>query len=66
MLARNQFEELKELAQWIDVRTAGLSLPSDERSLLAAGYFDVAFEHHVSILHLHSSELYGSTLALLH
>lgn len=56
---------LVELVQWIDEHTSGLSLPADERSLIAIGCFDVAIEHQAAIALLHSSELYGSTLALL-
>ncbi len=50
---------------WIDQHTSGLTLPADERSLLAIGCFDVALEHQAAIALLHSSELYGSALALL-
>ena len=56
---------LNDLVQWIDDNTAGLSLPADERSQLAVGCFDVALEHQAAIALLHSSELYGSMLALL-
>ena len=57
--------ELVDLVGWIDDHTAGLSLPTDERSQLAVGCFDVALEHQAAITLLHSSELYGSMLALL-
>lgn len=56
---------LLELVHWIDVHTAGLSLPADERSQLAIGCFDVALEHQASVAVLHSTELYGSMLALV-
>jgi hypothetical protein len=56
---------LIDLVGWIDDHTAGLSLPADERSQIAIGCFDVALEHQAAISLLHSSELYGSMLALL-
>lgn len=56
---------LLELVHWIDVHTAGLRLPADERSQLAIGCFDVALEHQASVTVLHSTELYGSMLALV-
>jgi hypothetical protein len=65
MQAPRQYEALKELIQWIDERTSGLSLPADERTQLAVGCFDVALEHQAAIVLLHNSELYGSVLSLL-
>ena len=56
---------LLDLMRWIDDHTSGLILPADERSQLAIGCFDVALEHQAAITLLHSSELYGSMLALL-
>lgn len=65
MLAEAEFTELCELIRWIDDHTAGLSLPADERTQVAVGCFDVALEHQAAITLLHSSELYGSVLAML-
>jgi hypothetical protein len=56
---------LVDVISWIDEHTSGVTLPADERSLLAAGCFDVAIEHQAAIAVLSSSELYGSMLALL-
>ena len=56
---------LVELIAWIDEHTSGLTLPADERAMLAAGCFDVALEHQAAIALLHSSALHGSMLALL-
>jgi hypothetical protein len=50
---------------WIDLHTSGLELPADERSLLAVGCYDFAIEHQAAIALLVSSELYGSSFALL-
>ena len=50
---------------WIDEHTSGLTLPADERHMLAAGCFDVALEHQGGIAVLYSSELLGSMLAML-
>ena len=60
-----EHKSLVELISWIDLHTSGLSLPSDEKSLLAAGCFDVALEHQAAIALLYSSSLHGSMLALL-
>lgn len=61
------FEYLKliKLIEWIDINTSGITLPADERSLLATGCFDVAIEHQAAIASLHSVELFGSMFALL-
>jgi hypothetical protein len=60
-----QHSQLIELIKWIDEHTSGLSLPADDRSLLAVGCFDVALEHQGAIALLFSAELYGSAFALL-
>jgi hypothetical protein len=65
MKAGTEHAKLLELMIWIDQNTSGVTLPADERSLLAIGCFDVALEHQAAIALLHSSELYGSALALL-
>lgn len=65
MQAKVEHAALVDLIRWIDDHTAGLTLPSDERSLLAVGCFDVALEYQAAITLLHSSELYGSMLAML-
>ena len=65
MQAPAEYAALVDLIQWIDNHTAGLTLPADERSQLAVGCFDVALEHQAAVTLLHSSELYGSTLAML-
>jgi hypothetical protein len=65
MKATREHSELCDLIIWIQQHAADVELPSDERSLLAIGCLDVALEHMASIALLHSSELYGSELALL-
>ena len=65
MKAVAEHAKLLDLIAWIDQHTSGVTLPADERSLLAIGCFDVAIEHQASIALLHSSQLYGSALALL-
>ncbi len=65
MQVPDEHAALRDLIQWIDDHTAGLRLPNDERAQLAIGCFDVALEHQASITLLHSSELYGSMLALV-
>lgn len=65
MKAVAEHAKLLEVMAWIDERASGVTLPADERSLLAIGCLDVAIEHQAAIALLHSSELYGSELALL-
>jgi len=65
MSAENEYAALVKLIAWIDKHAAGLDLPSDERSLIAAGCFDVALEHQASIALLYYAQLPGSLLALL-
>ena len=65
MQAVREHAALLELIVWIDQHTSRLTLPADERSLLALGCFDVAIEHQAAIALLHSSSLHGSTFALL-
>jgi hypothetical protein len=60
-----ELSALTELVAWIDHHTAGVTLPADERSLLAVGCFDVAIEHQAAIAVLGNSGLYGSAFALL-
>lgn len=65
MKAPHEHAKLVGLVRWIDENTSGIELPGDERSILAIGCLDVALEHQAAIALLHSSELYGSALALL-
>lgn len=65
MKASAEHAKLLDLMMWIDQNTSGVTLPADERSLLVIGCFDVTLEHQAAIALLHSSELYGSALALL-
>jgi hypothetical protein len=65
MKAPLEHASLVELMSWIDQHTSGITLRADERSMLAVGCFDMTLEHQAAIALLHSSELPGSTLALL-
>ncbi len=58
-------EALLEVIKWIDENLTGIELPTDERSMLSAGCFDVSIEHQAAIALLFSSGLYGSMFALL-
>lgn len=49
MLAAREHAELLDLMKWIDQHTSGVTLPADERSMLAIGCFDVAIEHQAAI-----------------
>ena len=65
MSAAHEQTRLIDLIVWIDQHTSGLTLPADERSLLAAGCFDVALEHQGAIAVLYNAQLHGSAFALL-
>ncbi len=65
MTATLEHTALVELISWIDINTSNLTLPADERSLIAVGCFDTTLEHQAAIAILHASELPGSMLALL-
>lgn len=65
MQARSEHEEFVQLIAWIEQNTSGLSFPTDDRTMLALGCFDVAIEHQAAIALLASSSLYGSAFALL-
>lgn len=55
---------LKEIA-WIDANLSGITLPSDERTMLAVGCLDMTLEFQAAIASLYSSGLHGAMLALL-
>jgi hypothetical protein len=61
----SEIDKLMDVIEWIDENASGISLPSDERSLLASGCFDSTIEHQAAIALLYSSSLYGSMFSLL-
>ncbi len=65
MHARQEYQDLVELITWIDENTAGVTLPSDERTMLAVGCFDVTIEHQAAIALLVNASLHGAAFALL-
>ena len=65
MKAAREYTDLVETVRWIDVNASGMALPSDERSLIAIGCFDLTLEHQAAIACLHASDLAGSMLALV-
>jgi hypothetical protein len=65
MKAQSEYTELVELITWIDKNTSGLSSPTDDRTMIAIGCFDVAIEHQAAIAVLSNSALYGSAFSLL-
>jgi len=65
MKAENEYKELVDLISWIDLHTSGLSFPTDDRTMISLGCFDVAIEHQAAIALLASSSLHGSAFALL-
>ncbi|WP_150430005.1 hypothetical protein [Dechloromonas sp. CZR5] len=65
MSSKTEQAKLIALIHWIDQTTGGLSLPADEKSMIAAGCFDVVLEHQAAIAALYSVGLNGSLLAIL-
>ncbi len=64
MNVENSLSMLKAAVLWIDNTSSKIPLPSDRRSQIASGCFDVALEHQAAIALLCQAELYGSMLAL--
>lgn len=60
-----EHDRLVQLIKWIDENTAGLVFPTDDRTMLAIGCFDVAIEHQAAIAFLISASIHGSAFALL-
>ena len=65
MQAASDHEELVQVIAWIDQYTSGLSFPTDDRTMLALGCFDVAIEHQAAIALLAGASFHGSAFALL-
>ena len=60
-----EHERLVQLIKWIDENTAGLTFPTDDRTMIAVGCFDVAIEHQAAIALLTGASIHGSAFALL-
>lgn len=65
MQAQSEHEKLIDLIEWIDRNTSGLSFPTDDRTMLSLGCFDVAIEYQAAIALLSGASLYGAVFALL-
>ncbi|HEU0100318.1 MAG TPA: hypothetical protein VFQ67_16285 [Allosphingosinicella sp.] len=65
MTVESEIEAGKRLANWIGDQIDGLSLPSDLRTRVAAGFLHVALTHHASIIHLYDCQRYASAFALV-
>ena len=65
MQAAKEHHSFVDLITWIDQNTSGVTLPADDRTMLAVGCFDVAIEHQAAIALLGNSALHGSSFALL-
>lgn len=65
MSSTREYVALINLISWIDCSAVDLEIPTDERSMLAAGCFDIALEHQAAIAALYVPSLHGSMLALL-
>lgn len=58
-------ERCEDLINWLDRLIEGLSIPTNDRSILVAGCLDMALEHHKSIVLTTSASFYGSAFALI-
>jgi hypothetical protein len=65
MQATIEHDQLVQLMTWIDEHTSGLCFPTDDRTMLSLGCFDVAIEHQAAIALLSGASLHGSAFALL-
>lgn len=65
MQAAAEHRALLDLIAWIDANTSGVTLPADERTMLAVGCFDVTIEHQAAVALLGDAALHGSSFALL-
>lgn len=57
--------ESEALANWLASKIDGLEIPNPDRCRVAAGCFDMVFEHHAAIVLLTKHSLYGSAAALI-
>lgn len=58
-------QESEALANWLASKIDGLEIPNPDRCRIAAGCFDMVFEHHAAIVLLTKHLLYGSAAALI-
>jgi hypothetical protein len=59
------YNELVDVVHWIDGNLNEVNLSGDDKSLIAAGCFDVVLEHQASVALNVERKLYGSALAML-
>jgi len=64
MTIEQEFQTQVVISQWVDDNFK-IKLPSDNKSLIAIGCFDITIEHHAAICLLFKSGMYGSMFALL-
>lgn len=57
--------ESEQLANWLASKIDGLEIPNPDRCRIAAGCFDMVFEHHAAIVLLTKHSLYGSAAVLI-
>jgi hypothetical protein len=65
MKSQIELNKLIELNGWVDQVTSGLQFPTDDRTMVAIGCFDVAIEHQAAVALLCSNGLHGASFALL-
>lgn len=55
----------ERLIKWLDKRIDGLEFPSNDRSRIVAGCFDIALEHQKAVVLLIANKLIGSAFSLI-
>ena len=64
-LLTKRIEQSEDLIRWLDKRTDGQTVPSDDRAKIAASCLSVALEHHKSIVLTASDSYHSSAFALV-
>ncbi len=64
-LLAKRIEQSEDLIQWLDRLIETLSVPTNDRAVIAASCQDVALEHHKSIVLTTREQFHGSAFALV-
>ena len=64
-MVNDRIEKSEDLINWLDRFIEGLSIPTNDRAIIVACCFDVAQEHHKSIVLTTTASFYGSAFALV-
>ncbi len=64
-LVNKRIEQSEDLINWLDRFIEGLSIPTNDRAVIAAACEEVALEHHKSIVLTTTAQFHGSAFALV-